>query len=46
MFMERLALHELNPSAINGVPAAIENAMQLTGEVLELLQSLPRERAA
>jgi chromosome partitioning protein len=46
MFMERLALHELNPSAINGLPAAIENAMALTGEVLELLQKLTSERAA
>lgn len=46
MFMERLALHELNPAAINGLPAAIENAMALTGEVLELLQKLTHERAA
>lgn len=46
MFMERLALHELNPAAINGVPAAIDNAMQLTGEVLELLQKLSVEKAA
>ncbi|WP_313200510.1 ParA family protein [Rhizobium sp.] len=46
MFMERLSLHELSQTATNGVPAAIENAMQLTSEVLELLQTLSDERAA
>jgi chromosome partitioning protein len=46
MYMERLSLHELNPSQVNGIPAAIENAMQFTGEVLELLRSIVTERAA
>ena len=46
MFMERLSLRELNPNSVNGVAAAIENAMQLTGEVLEILQKLTGERAA
>ncbi|OWV64612.1 ATPase [Rhizobium sp. N122] len=46
MFMERLALHELDPKAVNGVPAAIENAMHFTGEILEVLQKLTDARAA
>ena len=46
MFMERIALHELDPKAINGVPAAIENAMHFTGEILELLQKIKDGRAA
>ncbi len=46
MFMERLSLHELNPAKVNGVAAAIENAMHFTGEVLEVLRGVTRERAA
>lgn len=45
MFMERLSLFELDPEQVNGLEAAIENAIQLTGEVLELLKN-SNERAA
>lgn len=46
MFMERLSLQELNASKVNGVAAAIENAMHFTGEVLEVLRHVSKERAA
>lgn len=46
MFMERLSLFELDPQQVNGLDAAIENAVLLTGEVLELLKSNSNERAA
>lgn len=38
MFMERLSLFELNPATINGLEAAIENAHQLTAEILDVLR--------
>lgn len=46
MFMERLSLFELDPQQVNGLEAAIDNAVQLTGEVLELLRGASTERAA
>lgn len=46
MFMERLSLFELDPQLVNGLEAAIDNAVQLTGEVLELLRTSSAERAA
>lgn len=46
MFMERLSLFELDPQQVNGLEAAIDNAVQLTGEVLELLRRGSAERAA
>lgn len=46
MFMERLSLFELDPAQVNGLEAAIDNAVQLTGEVLELLRTGSAERAA
>ncbi|NEJ85363.1 AAA family ATPase [Rhizobium leguminosarum] len=46
MFMERLSLYELNPSSVNGLGAAIDNAIHLTAEVLELLRSATRGEAA
>lgn len=46
MFMERLSLFELDPQQVNGLEAAIDNAVQLTGEVLDLLRSGSAERAA
>lgn len=46
MFMERLSLFELDPQQVNGLEAAIDNAVQLTGEVLELLRDASTERAA
>jgi chromosome partitioning protein len=46
MFMERVSLWELDQKAVNGVPAAIENAMHFTGEVLQTLQKLATEKAA
>ncbi len=46
MFMERLSLFELDASQVNGLEAAIDNAIQLTAEVLELLKRNAAERAA
>lgn len=46
MFMERLSLFELDPLKFNGLDAAVENAIQLTVEILELLRSSSTERAA
>ncbi len=46
MFMERLSLFELDPQKVNGLDAAVENAIQLTAEILELLRSSSTERAA
>lgn len=46
MFMERLSLFELNPGQVNGLEAAIDNAIQLTGEVLDILRRGDTERAA
>lgn len=38
MFMERLSLFELDPTKVNGLAAAVDNAIELTAEVLELLR--------
>lgn len=46
MFMERLSLFELDPVQVNGLEAAVDNAVQLTGEILELLRAAATERAA
>ena len=46
MFMERTSLFELNPAKVNGLEAAIDNAIQLTEEVLDVLKSNATERAA
>ena len=46
MFMERLSLFELDARQVNGLEAAIDNAVQLTGEVLELLRGPSTEGAA
>ena len=46
MFMERLSLFELDSQQVNGLEAAVDNAVQLTGEVLELLRTSSAERAA
>lgn len=45
MFMERLSLFELDPSKVNGLQSAIENAVYLTGEILEVLRN-PSKRVA
>ena len=46
MFMERTSLFELDPGKVNGLQAAIDNAMQLTEEVLDVLKTNATERAA
>lgn len=46
MFMERLSLFELNPAKVNGLEAAIDNAIQLTAEVLDVLKANATEHAA
>lgn len=38
MFMERLSLFELDEKAVNGLDKAIENAYQLTAEIIEHLR--------
>ena len=45
MFMDRLSLFELDPEVVNGLEVAIENAIQLTGEVLEFLRNQTQEAA-
>lgn len=45
MFMEQLSLFELDPAKVNGLDAAFENAVQLTGEVLEVLRANARVAA-
>lgn len=37
IFVRRLALHELDPAQVNGLPEAIENAQALAGELVEIL---------
>jgi chromosome partitioning protein len=46
MFMERLSLYELDSASVNGLAAAIDNAIHLTAEVLELLRRAARGEAA
>ncbi|MCA0344954.1 MAG: ParA family protein [Proteobacteria bacterium] len=46
MFMERLSLFELDARQVNGLEAAIDNAVQLTGEVINILRRNSAERAA
>lgn len=45
MFMERLSLFELDPKAVSNVEAAIQNAFQLTKEIVTLLRQQTREVA-
>ena len=40
MFMQRLSLFELSPSDVNGLSAAVENAHQVTVEILSLLRKV------
>lgn len=42
MFMQRLSLFELEPKEVNGLESAIENAFQLSAEVVELLRNVKR----
>lgn len=46
MFMERTSLFELDRAKVNGLEAAIDNALQLTEEVLDVLKTNMTERAA
>jgi hypothetical protein len=45
-FVYRTALHELDQSSVNGVPAAIENAHTLAAEIVAVLRDLQQARAA
>ncbi|MGI2036377.1 AAA family ATPase [Rhizobium panacihumi] len=45
MFMDKLSLFELDPKRVNGLDSAIENAIQLTGEVLSILKGTAKEAA-
>jgi chromosome partitioning protein len=44
MFFYKLALHELDPSEVNGVAQAIDNAARFTGELIDHVA--PRKEAA
>jgi chromosome partitioning protein len=46
MFMERLSLYELDGTSVNGLASAIDNAIHLTAEVLELLRKAARSEVA
>lgn len=46
MFTYGQTLAELDTSLVNGVPAALENAERLSGEIIELVSSLNRKAAA
>lgn len=46
LFTYQRALSELDPALVNGLPAAIENAERLAGEVVELVSSLNVRAAA
>ncbi len=45
IFMERLALNELDPKRVNGLDVATDNAIRLTAEILELLRELKKDAA-
>ncbi len=46
MFTYRLGLTELDPTLVNGLAAAHENAERLSGEIVELISSLTAKAAA
>lgn len=46
LFTYRRTLAELEPALVNGLPAAVENAERLSGEVVELVSSLNVRAAA
>lgn len=45
MFMERLSLFELDAKAVNGLETAIENAFELTKEVVSVLRQQAKKAA-
>jgi chromosome partitioning protein len=46
LFAYRKALEELDPALVNGLTAALENASQLAGEVVDLVRDLQQRAAA
>jgi chromosome partitioning protein len=46
MFAYKLALHELKPSEVNGLPAAISNAQAFAGEITQVINGLFEKAAA
>jgi chromosome partitioning protein len=46
LFAYRRALEELDPALVNGLAAALANASQLAGEVVDLLRELQQRAAA
>ena len=48
IFVRRLALQELDPAQVNGLPEAIENAQQLATELVDILsaENTPEKEAA
>lgn len=46
MFSYQLALAELDPAAVNGLPAALQNALHLTTEIIGLVNPAAKDAAA
>lgn len=46
MFTYKLAVDELDPGLVNGLPEAIDNATRLTGEVIQVVRGLATKKAA
>jgi chromosome partitioning protein len=46
LFTYKLALDELDPTAVNGLEAAVTNAYRLAGEVIEAVRSINGKVAA
>lgn len=46
IFVRRLALHELDPTQVNGLPEALLNAQQLADEIVDVVTSTVGEREA
>jgi chromosome partitioning protein len=46
LFTYKLALEELDPSAVNGLEGAVANAYRLAGEIIEVIRSMSARAAA
>jgi chromosome partitioning protein len=46
LFTYKLALEELDPSAVNGLEGAVANAYRLAGEIIEVIRSISARAAA
>lgn len=46
IFVRRLALHELDPAQVNGMPEALTNAQQLADEIVDVVTRTATEKEA